>query len=150
MKSTWGGKGDVVKRRAPAKPSTREKYVPGLTQSGIDAAKELILKALQPRALPHYSDEEIKVLAILEGYISLVQQAKAKRSKGEAKTKADYRRNHVNLLLRYVVDKRYREKPKSLAKVMKIIERLDEIDIEASETQVRRDIHAALKSGPLT
>ena len=46
--------------------------------------------------------------------------------------------------------KRYREKPNELATVMKIIEWLDEIGIEASEPQVRRDIHAALNSGPLT
>jgi hypothetical protein len=32
---------------------------------------------------------------------------------------------------------------------MKIVEWLDEIGIEASESQVRRDIHAALKLGPL-
>jgi hypothetical protein len=32
---------------------------------------------------------------------------------------------------------------------MKIIELLDEWGIEASETQVRRDIDAALKLGPL-
>ena len=33
--------------------------------------------------------------------------------------------------------------------VMKMIEWLDNIGIEASESQVRRDIHEALKSGPL-
>jgi hypothetical protein len=32
---------------------------------------------------------------------------------------------------------------------MKMIEWLDNIGIEASEPQVRRDIHEALKSGPL-
>jgi hypothetical protein len=127
----------------------REKYVPGLTQSDIDTAKELILKALQPRVLTCYSDEEIKVLAILEGYISLLQQAKAKRSKGEAKTKAAYRRDHVNMLLRYVVNKKYRKNPNTDPTVMEIINWLDEIGIEASVSQVRRDIHAALKSGPL-
>jgi hypothetical protein len=53
------------------------------------------------------------------------------------------------LLLRYVVEKRYRDNPKALKTVMKIIEWLDDIGIEASEPQVRRDINAALKLGPL-
>jgi hypothetical protein len=77
------------------------------------------------------------------------QRIKGKKSKGAAKAYAQYRRNHVNLLLRYVVDKRFRANPKTLPTVMKIIEWLDEIGIEASEPQVRRDIHTALKSGPL-
>jgi hypothetical protein len=51
----------------------------------------------------------------------------------------------VNLLLRYVVDEKYRKNPKSLATVMKIVEWLDAIGIEASETQVRRDIGAVVK-----
>ena len=89
------------------------------------------------------------MLAILVANYSQLQRARGKKSKGAAKAKAEYRRNHVDLLLRYVVDKRYRDDPTSLATVMKIVEWLDEIGIEASEPQVRRDIHAALKLGPL-
>src|SRR5262249_43675163 len=102
-----------------------------------------------PRAIPIYSPEERLVLAILAANYSRLQRARGKKSKGAAKAKAEHRRNHVNLLLRYVVDKRCRKNPNALATVMKIIDRLDEIGIEASEPQVRRDIHAALELGPL-
>jgi hypothetical protein len=47
------------------------------------------------------------------------------------------------------VDQRYRDNPNSAATVMKIIEWLDEIGIEASEPQVRRDIHAVMEGGEL-
>ena len=120
-----------------------------LTQAEIREAEKLLKRALQPRAIPIYSPEERLVLAILAANYSRLQHARGKKSKGAAKAKAEYRRNHVNLLLRYVVDKRCRKNPNALATVMKIIDRLDEIGIEASEPQVRRDIHAALKSGPL-
>jgi hypothetical protein len=120
-----------------------------LTQAEIREAEKLLKRALRPRAIPIYSPEERLVLAILAANYSRLQHARGKKSKGAAKAKAEYRRNHVNLLLRYVVDKRCRKNPNALATVMKIIDRLDEIGIEASEPQVRRDIHAALKSGPL-
>jgi hypothetical protein len=122
----------------------------GLTQAEIYTAGKLIERALQPRAgYKFYAPEERGVLAILAAYHSQLQRARGKKSKGAAKRQAEYRRNHVNLLLRYVVDKKYRQEPRSLATVMKIIEWLDDIHIEASEPQVRRDIHAALKRGPL-
>jgi hypothetical protein len=118
-----------------------------LTPDEIHAAEELIDRALRPRAL--YSTEERLVLAVLAANYSRLQRARGKKSKGQAKKDAEYRRNHVNLLLRHVVDQRYRNDPKSLATVMKIVEWLDKIGIEASEPQVRRDIREALKLGPL-
>jgi hypothetical protein len=130
-------------------PVTSTEAFKALTQAEIHAAETLIERALRPRVLPFYPPEERLVLAILAANFSQLQRARGKKSKGTAKAKAEYRRNHVNLLLRYVVGKRYRENPNSLATVMKIVEWLDGIGIEASEPQVRRDIHAALKSGPL-
>jgi hypothetical protein len=130
-------------------PDARTEAAKALTQPEIQAAERLLERTLQPRAIPVYSGEERMVLAILAANYSQLQRARGKRSRGTAKRQAEYRRNHVNLLLRYVVEKRCRQKPNSLATAMKIVEWLDEIGIEASETQVRRDIHAALKSGPL-
>ena len=75
------------------------------------------------------------------------------KSKSSAKRVAEYRRNHVNLILRYVLPKKYRRNDKvarSANTIMDVIEWLDGIGIEASETQVRRDIEAALKQGPLS
>lgn len=112
-------------------------------------AEDLVMRALRPRGLPYYSPEERLVLAILVAHMRLQQRARGKKSKGAAKQRAEYRRNHVNALLRYVVEKRYRKDPHSLRTIMKMIEWLDNIEIEASELQVRRDIHEALKSGPL-
>jgi hypothetical protein len=120
-----------------------------LTRAEIRAADKLLECALQPRAIPFFSPEERLVLAILAANYSQRQRARGKKSKGTAKVKAEYRRNHVNLLLRYVVEKKYRTEPKTLMTVMKIIEWLDEIGIEANESQVRRDIHATLKLGDL-
>lgn len=120
-----------------------------LTPAEIREAEGLIERALQPRALPFYSPDERLVLAILTANLSRLQRARGKKSRRAAKQKAEYRRNHVNLLLRYVVEQRYRDAPKSLATVMKIIDWLDGIGIEASEPQIRRDIHSALKLGPL-
>ena len=130
-------------------PDARAEAMKALTQAEIRAAEKLLERTLKPRAIPVYSWEERIVLAILAANYSQLQRARGKKSKGAAKAKAEYRRNHVNLLLRYVVAKKYRMKPKVLATVMQIIEWLDNIGIEASEPQVRRDIHAALKSGPL-
>jgi len=67
--------------------------------------------------------------AFLSQFSNFQQRARGKKSKSAAKKQAEYRRNHVNILLRYVVDKKYRQKPKTLATVMKIA--------------------AALKAGPL-
>jgi hypothetical protein len=53
------------------------------------------------------------------------------------------------MFLRVVVDEKYRQNPKTSATVMKIIGLLDEWGIQASVTQVRRDIDAALKLWPL-
>ncbi len=131
-----------------AEPGTSVKDAE-LTQVEIHEAEKLLERALRPRVIPFYSPEERLVLAILAANYSQLQRARGRKSKGAAKASAEYRRNHVNLLLRHVVEKRYREAPNSLATVMKIIDWLDGIGIEASEPQVRRDIHAALKFGPL-
>jgi DNA-binding helix-hairpin-helix protein with protein kinase domain len=120
-----------------------------LTKFEIETAKKLIEHAMQPRVLPAYSAEERFVLSILAANLSRQQQARGKKSKGDAKEHAEHRRNHVNLLLRYVVEKRYRQNPNTNATVMKIIDWLDGIGIEASEPQVRRDIHAVIEQGPL-
>jgi hypothetical protein len=120
-----------------------------LTLDEIRAAEKLIERALESRVLPDYLPEERLVLAILAANYSIQQRARGKKSKGRAKRLAELRRGRVNLLLRYVVDRKYRQKPTAQATVMKMIERLDETGIEGSESQVRRDIHAALKLGPL-
>ena len=124
-------------RKRVGEPDATMEAFKALTQAEIDAAEQLLKRALQPRAIPLYSTQERVVLAILAANYSQLQRARGKRSKGVAKERAEYRRNHVNLLLRYVVGKKYREKPTALATVMKIIEWLDEIGIEASEPQVR-------------
>jgi hypothetical protein len=121
----------------------------GLTQAKIAAAGKLVEQALHLRGYEFYSDEELGVLAILVAYHSFQQRARGKKGRSAAAEKANYRRVDVNFLLRYIVNKKYRQKPKSLATVMKIIELLDEWGIEATETQVRRDIAAALELGPL-
>jgi hypothetical protein len=119
-----------------------------LVPAEIRAAEKLVKQALRPRALPFYSAEERLVLAILVANLSLVQRSRGMKSKGAAKEQAERRRNHVNLLL-YVIEERYRQKPNTNATIMKIVDWLDKIGIEASEPQVRRDIQAALKLGPL-
>jgi hypothetical protein len=120
-----------------------------LMRSDIGAAEEIVKRMLRPRALPVYSPEERWALAILVAYFSVVQRARGKKSKGAAKAAAEDRRKQVFLLLDYFIEKRYRQKPNTNATVMKIIEWLDDWGIEASEPQVRRDIRAVLKSGPL-
>jgi hypothetical protein len=147
MNALLSGKRAAANRPPPAKPSTRREYVSGLTQSDVDAAKELILQAMHPGAIR--TPEELGVLAILEAYISLVQQAKGKRSKGAGKTKAAVIRFHVNRLLRTVLDMRFRKEPTSAATIMKIIEGLDLVGIEASESQVRRAIYSAVELAPI-
>jgi hypothetical protein len=81
------------------------------------------------------------------------QKMRGKKSKSPEKRQAEYRRNRVNLLLRYVINKKYRRDEKvakSAKTIMAIIDWLDATGIEASETQVRRDIEAALALGPLS
>jgi hypothetical protein len=121
----------------------------GLTSSEIAVAERLLESALAWRALPFYSPEDRMVLAILVAS----QKIKGRKSTSEAKRKAKHRREHVNLLLRYVIPRRFRRDEKtarSAATVMRIIEWLDDAcNIEASESQVRRDINKALKLGPL-
>jgi len=121
----------------------------GLTQAEIAAAGKLVEQALHRRGYEYYSDEELGVLAILVAYHSYQQRARGKKGRIAAKEKANYRRADVNFLLRFIVNKKYRQKPKSLATVMKIQGLLDEWRIQASEMQIRRDINAALKLGPL-
>lgn len=80
------------------------------------------------------------------------RKARGAKSKGPAKQQAEYLRDHVNLILRYVVNKKYRRDDKvarSIKTIVAVIKCLDEIGIEASETQVRRAIGAALQRGPL-
>jgi hypothetical protein len=120
-----------------------------LMPAEIRAAEGLVKQALRPRALPFYSAKERSALAILVAHLSLVQRARGKKSKGAAKEQAERRKNHVNLLLRYVIEKRYRQKPNTDPTVMRIINWLGDIGITASVSQVRRDIHASLKLGPL-
>ena len=121
----------------------------GLTPDEIRAGRQRIEQALKPRALPVYAAEERETLALLQADFSRRQSAKAKASRAPEVAQVTYRRNHVNMLLRYVVEKKYRKNPTSPATVMKIVNWLDGIGIEASSTQVRRDIVAVLKSEPL-
>src|SRR6476646_7116589 len=114
-----------------------------LTQAELRAAKRLLASALEGRGLPIYSPEERLVLAILAADHSRQQSARGKKSKSVVKEAAKYRRLHVNVLLRSVIEKRYRQDAKSLATVMRIVDLLDGHGIEASESQVRRDIDAA-------
>ena len=121
----------------------------GLTQAGITAAGKLVEQALHRRGYEYHSDEELGVLAILVAYHSYQQRARGKKGREAAKEQANYRRADVNFLLRFIVNKKYRQKPRSLATVMKIIDFLDGFEIEASEPQVRRDIRAILRIAPL-
>lgn len=120
-----------------------------LTRAEIGFAKGLIVRALKPRFLPVYSTEERLVLAILTANLSLRLSTAGKKGGSARVTKTNYRKAHVNILLRYVIPKRYRDNnnANSLATRMKIIEWLEKIGIEASVSQVWRDIRAALKLG---
>jgi hypothetical protein len=121
------------------------------TPAEIRAAEKLLDRALAPRGIPYYAPEERLVLAILAANLRQQQRIRGKKSKSADKRNAEHRRERVNLLLRYVIAQKYRDKPNSLHTVMKIVEGLDiDFGIEANETKVRRDIHAVLKRGPLT
>ena len=120
-----------------------------LTQAEIAAAANLVKQALHCRGVEYYSDEERGVLAILVAYHSYQQRAWGKKGRVAAKEKVDRRRSFVNFFLRFIVEKKYRQKPRSLATVMKIIDLLDGFEIEASEPQVQRDIRAILRIVPL-
>ena len=119
----------------------------GPTEAEICEADKLIERAMRPAGL--YDAEERWVRAIIAANLKRQQRARGKKSKGAAKVKTEYRRNWVNLLLRYIVSKRYLKKPTSNETIMKIVGCLDDIGIEASEPQVRRDIGAVLKPSPL-
>jgi hypothetical protein len=122
-----------------------------LTPEEMRTAEALLDSALASRVLPHYSPTERLVLAILVANLSRQQRIRGKKSKNAEKLQAKNRRERVNLILRYVVEQKYRDDPNSLQTVMTIVDWLDAAcGIEASEPQVRRDIHAALKQGPLT
>jgi hypothetical protein len=123
---------------------------PELTAGEIRAAKAILERALAWRALPDYSPEERLVLAILAANLTRQQSIRGKKSKNALKRQTENRRQTVNLLLRYVVKQKCRDHPNSLETVMTIVDWLDAASgIEASEPQVRRDIHAVLKQGPL-
>lgn len=124
-------------------------HATNLSKAEIDYAKALIRRAKRPRALPVCSTEERLILAILAADLSLRQAAKGRQGSAKRSAPAQRRQAHVNILLRHVVHKRYRTAPRSAATRMEIIRQLDEIGIEASDTQVRRDIDATLKLGPL-
>jgi hypothetical protein len=121
----------------------------GLTQAQIAAAGKLVEQALHLRGYEYYSDEELLVLAILVAYHSYQQRARGKKGREAAKEEVGRRRSFVNFFLRFIVEKKYRQKPNSLATVMKIIDLLDGFEIEASEPQVQRDIRAILRIVPL-
>jgi hypothetical protein len=124
----------------------------GLTQAEIRSAGRLVDRALAERALPVYSLEERMVLAILVADLSRQQRLRGKKSRSAAVQNAAFRRDRVNLLLRYVLEKKYRKDRKAAISnrtVMKLIEWLDETGIVATDRQVRLDIHDALKRGPL-
>jgi hypothetical protein len=121
-----------------------------LTPEEMRSAEALLDKALAWRALPDYSPEERLAIAILAASLTRQQSIRGKKSKNAAKLQAENRRQHVNLLLRYVVKQKYRDDPNSLKTVMKIVDWLDKAcRIEAGEAQVRRDIHRVLELGPL-
>jgi len=120
-----------------------------LSPAEILAAEGLLARALARRAIPDYPPEERWALAILVAD----RRARGRNSKSPEKRQAEYRRNQVNLILRYVINKKYRRDEKvakSAKTIMAIIDWLDATGIEASETQVRRDIEAALAQGPLS
>ena len=119
------------------------------TPAEVGAARDLITRAQRPRALPIYSAEEWNALVLVAANFSLRQGVKAKKGTALRCAVSNYRREHVNLLLRYVLPKRYRQRPNSLATRMRIVAHLDKCGITASETQVRRDINKSLKRGPL-
>ncbi len=120
---------------------------PEPTETEIRAADKLIERAMRPAGL--YDADERQVRAILAANFIREQRARGRKSKGREKLDAERRRNLVNLLLRYVVDKKYLKNPTSNETIMMVVGCLDDIGIEASNTQVRRAIEAALKSGPL-
>jgi hypothetical protein len=131
-----------------AEPTSAE--IAELTPEEMRTAEKLVERALAWRALPDYSPTERLVLAILAADLSRQQSIRGQKGRIAAKQQAENRRQHVNLLLRYVVNQKYRDDPKSLKTVMEIVKWLDEAcGIEASEAKVRRDIHAGLELGPL-
>ena len=132
-----------------AEPTPAE--IAELTPEEMHTAEKLVESALAWRALPDYSPTERLVLAILAANLTRQQSIRGEKSKNAAKRQTENRRQTVNLLLRYVVGRDCRNAPNSLKTVMTIIDWLDTAcGIEASEPQVRRDIHAVLRQGPLS
>ena len=121
---------------------------PELTEAEILAADKLIERAMRPAGV--YDPDERWARAILVANFSREQRARGIKGRSAEKAKAERRTNLVELLLRYVVDKKYRNKPTSAVTVAMIIDLLDSYGIEAGDPQVRRSISAALKRGPLT
>jgi|1186.fasta_scaffold477126_2 hypothetical protein len=123
---------------------------PELTPAEMKRAEALLDRVLAWKALPDYSRVERLVLAILAANLSRQQRIRAKKSRTAQKLNVENRRNYVNLLLRYVLEQKCRDNPNSLKTVMTIVAWLDTAcGIEASEAQVRRDIHEVTKLGPL-
>ncbi|MCP4309480.1 MAG: hypothetical protein GY788_32315 [bacterium] len=95
--------------------------------------------------LPYYSDAERMTVAILRAELSRQQSIKGKKGRAKITAEVDFRRQRVNILLRYVIPQTYRDDPTSEKTVMYIVDFLDSLGMEASNTQVRRDIKWALK-----
>jgi hypothetical protein len=124
-----------------------------LTPAELRLGKALVASALKPRGvipIPDYSPADRLVLAILAANLSLQQSIRGKKSRNAPKRQVEGRRRSVNLLLRYVVEQKFRDDPASLRTVMEIVDWLDTAcGIQATESKVRRDIHEALKLGAL-
>jgi hypothetical protein len=119
-----------------------------LTNAEVDAAERLLERALRWRGLPYYSAEERMALAIL----AADQRIKGRKGRLAAKKETEHRNIRVNLLLRYVIEPKFRcdeKTARSTRTVMEIIDWLDSTGMAASEPQVRRAIADALKQGPL-
>jgi hypothetical protein len=115
-----------------------------LTTTELRNARKLVDKALAPRAIPVYSPEERKTLAILAADLSRRQHANGKNGRAAASAKTRQREARVSLLFWYVIDKKFRRNPTSAATRMEILRWLGETGIKANDTKVARDLRAAL------
>jgi hypothetical protein len=124
---------------------------PNLTPAELRLGAALVESALKPRGvIPLYSPADRLVLAILAAHLSRQQSIRGKKSRSAPTRQVEGRRRSVNLLLRYVVGQKFRDDPASRRTVMEIVDWLDKAcGIQATEPQVRRDIHEALKLGAL-
>lgn len=114
----------------------------------LGAYGEALLRGALSKAIPETRDEEL-ALAVWEASRSRVQSDVAKAGRGEATRRATRRINHVDIILRYLLDRKYRSHPKSARTIQRIRELLHEIGIEARESTIRRDVNKALLRGPL-